>query len=118
MKSSNPLNEIFINRNTKHYASGLSYYPVDTFKITSNITLFGQWGFTINYNAGIGGSNPPEDSNSPYIKDSIVTVLGQSNMTNSIPGKTCKEWREDLEIYVPGDTFKIKRNTTLTASWG
>lgn len=117
MKSSNPLNEIFINWNTKHDASGTSYIQGDTFKITSNITLFGQWGFTITYNAGIGGSNPPEDSNSPYIKDSIVTVLGKGNMTNSIPGKTFKEWREDLEIYVPGDTFKIKRNTTLTAVW-
>ena len=115
MKSSNPLNEIFINWNTKHDASGTSYIQGDTFKITSNITLFGQWGFTITYNAGIGGSNPPVDSNSPYIKDSTVTVLGKENMTKI--GKTFKEWREDLEKYVPGDTFKIKRNTTLTAVW-
>jgi uncharacterized repeat protein (TIGR02543 family) len=118
MTSSNPLNDVFVNWNTKSNATGNSYVQGSTFVIENDTTLYAQWGFTITYDAGEDGSNPPTDPNSPYIKDSTVTVLSATGMTNSNPLKHFKEWREGLSnVFNPGNTFTIQKNTTLTAIW-
>ena len=118
MTSSDPRNEVFVNWNTKSDATGNSYVQGSTFVIENDTTLYAQWGFTVTYEAGIGGLNPPIDSNSPYIKGSTVTVLPATGMTNKFPSKSFLEWRENLiTTYNPGETFTIQMNITLTAIW-
>ena len=120
MTSSDPLNpnEVFVNWNTKSNATGISYVLGSTFVIENDTTLYAQWGFTVTYEAGFGGSNPPIDSNSPYIKGSTVTVLPATGMTNIFPSKSFLEWKENLiTTYNPGETFTIQNKITLTAIW-
>jgi hypothetical protein len=119
----NPLNEVFVNWNTNSDATGTTYVQGNTFTIKSNTTLYAQWGFTITYDAN-GGSNPPIDTNSPYISGSIANVLGKESMTNGT--KTFLYWYSGTTNLDPNnryggniypDTITINKNITLTAKW-
>ena len=64
-----------------------------------------------------GGINTPVDSNSPYLPNSTVTVLGQGNMTRD--GYTFAGWRKSNvgELWQAGSTFTINNNTRFYAQW-
>ena len=93
--------------------------------IKDGITLYAVWGepteeYRVTYNGNTNDSGTaPTDSNSPYAKDSEVTVLPKGDLSRT--GYTFKGWNTKSDgsgtSYKAGDTFKITANTTLYAQW-
>ena len=87
-----------------------------------NLTLYAVWEkekkYTVTYvGDGEEEGTPPIDENSPYKKDSIVTVLGNNGMTKE--NHTFLGWSADgTEGFISeNSTFTITRDIILTAVW-
>ena len=105
-----------------------AYDPADTFKITKDTDLYAVWVpyVKITYHPVITltGGSVPVDANSPYLKGSDVTVLGQGTM--EADGYAFKGWNpveaeakkgNTSEKYAPGTSFQIQNDTDLYAVW-
>ena len=84
-----------------------------------NLTLYAIWHqfqpCTLTYDA-YGGGVAPTDVNSPYQKGTTVTVLSADRI---YPTFDLGYWYNPCtgEIYYPGDTFVITKDTVLLADW-
>ena len=102
-----------------HYdATGLA-----SFEISSNITLYAEWGCNVTYDAnGATSGNVPTDDNSPYASSSTVTVLTNSG-TLAKTGYTFSGWNTQADGKgthygaTGADAFTISYNITLYAEW-
>ena len=89
--------------------------------LTNYRTSCNQTTYSVTYDAnGATSGSSPTDANSPYAKNTSVTVLG--NTGNLIKtGHTFNGWntQEDGKgtAYAAGDEFTITDNTTLYAQW-
>ena len=76
------------------------------------------YAYTVSYEAN-GGTGTMTDSNSPYDKNTTVTVL--ENTFNAPSGMMFDHWNTSANdsgaSYDAGDTFAIDANTTLYAQW-
>jgi uncharacterized repeat protein (TIGR02543 family) len=114
----------FAGWDTSADGSGSSYPPSTTFNITSDTILYAEWipiPYTVTYNGNTNtGGTVPVDGSSPYIYDSIVTVLGNTG-TLVKTGYTFAGWNTAADgsgsSYSPTSTFPIETDTTLYAQW-
>ena len=107
--------------NTASDGTGTAYASGATFTITGNTTLYAQWvavpQFTVIYN-GNSGSGAMVDSNSPYYRDSVVTVLANSYTREHYGFNGWNTASDGSGVdYESGATFTITGNTTLYAQW-
>ena len=112
---------IFVGWNTASNGSGLSYLPDSTFIIIADTTLYAQWANTVTYDGnGADGGLAPDDLLSPYITNSLVTVLGNTGSLTKT-NYTFSNWNTAADgsgsSYLPGSTFIISADTILYASW-
>jgi uncharacterized repeat protein (TIGR02543 family) len=113
---------IFNGWNTATDGSGTSYPAGSKITMTSNTTLYAQWGsspaVTVTYDANnaTGGSVPAAPTN--YPTGVQVPILGQGSLTR--PGYTFLGWNSSStgvgSLYAPGYTFTSK-TVTLFAQW-
>ena len=105
----------------------VQYNAGDTFAITGDVTLYAVWKptVTVTYHANIQleSGSAPVDSDSPYEKDSTVTILGQGNMVPD-GNYVFKGWNTDatqasngVVEYSAGATFGITSDTDLYGVW-
>ncbi|OIQ72387.1 listeria-bacteroides repeat domain (list_Bact_rpt) [mine drainage metagenome] len=115
----------FVHWHTTTDVSTIHYAPGDSFVITANTVLYAAWvpegSRTIAYNAnGATGGRAPTDTASPYLEDSMVTVLGNTGLLTRA-GYTFANWNTVSNgsgtAYSGGDTFAIAYNTILYAQW-
>ena len=123
---SGPNGKLFDKWNTAADGSGTNYEVGDSFRITSNVTLYAQWTdpqlpatqFAVIYKAN-GGSGVMIDSESPYASGSSATVL--SNAFDAPAGKAFVAWNTEADgsgrRYAPGDTITITETIRLYAQW-
>ena len=108
----------FVGWNTRSDGSGTMLQPGDEY-VTSSITLYAIWSYTLNYNAN-GGDSAPQGVTA---NDGISHVF---QIDPAIPTKTGSlflGWSEDPSettnlIYADGVLTASKPNTTLYAVWG
>lgn len=109
-------NDVFTSSNKLQTSVVLSNGS-NTSKITQIDVQIG-FAFTVSYNAN-GGTGTMTDSNSPYDKNTTVTVL--ENAFNAPSGMMFDHWNTSANdsgaSYDAGDTFAISANTTLYAQW-
>jgi uncharacterized repeat protein (TIGR02543 family) len=113
----------FAGWNTTFDGTGTSYAIGATFSITGNTILYAKWSlitYTVSYNGNTNtGGNPLTDGSSPYLPDSIVTVLGTGTLIKT--GYNFTAWNSVYDgtgdSYAIGDTFNITENTVLCAQW-
>ena len=81
-------------------------------------TASAQTTYTVTYaDGGATGGSVPVDSNSPYHKDDVVTVLGNTGSLVKTD-YTFQGWRYGDNTYTQGQTFTMPAsNVTLTAVW-
>jgi uncharacterized repeat protein (TIGR02543 family) len=113
---------IFNGWNTATDGSGTSYPAGSKITMTSNTTLYAQWGsspaVTVTYDANnaTGGSVPAAPTN--YPTGVQVPIFGQGSLTR--PGYTFLGWNSSStgvgSLYAPGYTFTSK-TVTLFAQW-
>ncbi len=100
--------------------------PGDKFTITGDTEFYAVWMplYTVTYkpNIELTSGSAPTDTQSPYEKDSEVTVLGDNGMT--VTGLVFNGWNTDSTAayagtveYVPGATFTITADTVLYGVW-
>ena len=116
-------NATFSNWNTKKDGSGTSYFQFNTFTITANIILYAQWisAYTVTYNGNTNTSGSvPIDLSSPYVNNSLVTVLGNTGSLAKT-GYFFSGWNTNANgtglSYSPANTFNINANITLYAQF-
>jgi len=89
-----------------------------TMTLTANWTAIATYRVTYDGNGNTGGS-APIDTRSPYLKDSIVTVLGGGTLTRT--NHIFNGWSVTADgtgpSYTEGNTFAITAHTTLYAKW-
>jgi uncharacterized repeat protein (TIGR02543 family) len=114
---------VFNGWNTAADGSGTSYPAGSKITMTSNTTLYAQWGsspaLTVTYNP-----NPPSGATTSgavpagptqYPTNVQVPILGQGSLIT--PGYTFLGWQDASgSLYAPGYTFTSK-TTTLFAQW-
>ncbi len=100
--------------------------PGDKFTITGDTEFHAVWMplYTVTYkpNIELTSGSAPTDTQSPYEKDSEVTVLGDNGMT--VTGLVFNGWNTDSTAayagtveYAPGATFTITADTVLYGVW-
>ena len=107
--------DVYININSNWCR--IKHYSCEEWKPVVPTTYM----MTYNGNTNTSGT-APVDSSSPYILDSIVTVLGNSaSPALAKTGYTFAGWNSASNgtgtSYSQGDTFTINRNNTLYAEW-
>ena len=116
----------FSGWNTQADGQGTHYDATgsDSFTISSNTTLYAEWGCSVIYNSnGATSGAVPVDNSSPYSPGSNVTVLTNSG-TLAKTGYTFDGWNTQADgqgthYDVTGsDSFEISSNVTLYAQWG
>jgi uncharacterized repeat protein (TIGR02543 family) len=114
----------FVGWNDNSGGSGESYNVNATFQITADVTLYARWRpiFAVTYdrNGITTTGNVPVDGSSPYIVDTLVTVLGNTGPLVN-PGNTFSIWSTSADgsgtEYNAGETFTISADVTLYARW-
>jgi len=110
----------FKNYGINQYVPGISVRAIRAFASSSDGNS-GVTTYTITYNGNTNtGGTVPVDSNSPYLKGSLVTVL--SNEGNLVKiNNTFTGWNTAANgsgtFYATGETFIIDTNITLFAQW-
>ena len=115
----------FTGWNTQANGQGTHYAATgsDTFTISSNVTLYAEWGCSVTYNSnGATSGTVPTDNNSPYSPNSNVTVLTNSG-TLERSGYTFGGWNTQADgqgthySATGSDSFTISSDVTLYAEW-
>ena len=111
--------------NTAADGSGTAYTPASSFTVSGNTALYAQWSpaniLTVTYSGnGNTDGTVPTDSNSPYLLNATVTVLGNTgNLSKS--GCLFNNWNTEMDgsgtTYGASNTFDISSNVTLYAQW-
>ena len=94
--------------------------------ITQDLTLVAKWEeiivpttYTVTYEANGGVGNVPVDSNGPYDFGSVVTILGQGEL--SCEGYVFRGWSQNPNnhdyVSMPSWTFTIEYNVVYYAVW-
>lgn len=96
------------------YYSGISWLGINNVSITTPSS------YTVTYNGnGHTSGTAPVDGSSPYVENTSVTVLNNSNLTKT--GFTFAGWNTASNnggtAYAPTNNFTISGNTTLYATW-
>ncbi len=116
-----PSGKVFDGWNTAANGSGTDYAAGATFTITADTNLYAKWKditYTVTYHSN-GGSGAMADSHSPYVINSLVTVL--PNAFTAPSGKVFDGWNTAANgsgtNYAAGATFNITADTNLYAKW-
>jgi uncharacterized repeat protein (TIGR02543 family) len=116
----NTTSPVFNGWNTAANGSGTSYPVGSKITMTTNTTLFAQWGnnppVTVTYNANSGtGANQIQT----YPTGAQATILGQSSFTKS--GYTFLGWNSASDgtgsVYIPASSVIVNSSITLYAQW-
>ena len=109
--------------NTAANGSGTAYAVNATFLISSNTTLYAQWGLTdltVTYNKNAGSASGSQSDYAFYNQGATATVLNQGTMVNGT--FVFIDWNTAANgsgtSYAAGATFSISNNTNLYAQWG
>lgn len=111
--------------NTQADGGGIHYDATgtDSFTISSNVTLYAQWGCDVTYDDnGADGGSVPADSNVPYASGATVTVLTNSGSLVRT-GYTFDGWNTQADGVgthydaTGTDSFTISSDVTLYAQW-
>lgn len=117
-------NHTFTGWNTQADGQGEDYQVGQVFTITGNMNLYAQWApvptYTITYHGNESTKGvAPTDTNSPYNKDSSVTVLGKNTLEKA--NHTFAGWNTQAngqgEDYQVGQVFTITGDMNLYAQW-
>ena len=115
--TSDPSGYAFAGWSTQPDASTVTYTVGSSFTILQNMILYPvfEQSYTVTYDAGSATGTPPNDTSSPYVSGSTVTVLGQGTLSE--PGDTFVGWNTASNgsgtNYTVGSTFTIQANVTL-----
>jgi hypothetical protein len=94
-----------------------TYRPGASYPVTGDAALTAQWTddlYTVRYNAGTGGGNPPV---SQYVNAGIsITLPGQGSMT-APARKGFTGWNDGETTYNAGDSYTVYGNAAFTAQW-
>ena len=116
----NATSPVFNGWNTLANGTGTSYPAGSKITMTTNTTLYAQWGnnppVTVTYNGnGATGTIPTQT----YPTGAQVTILGQSSLTR--PGYSFLGWNSSADgtgsVYQPTSSVVINSNITLYAQW-
>ena len=116
----NATSPVFNGWNTLANGTGTSYPAGSKITMTTNTTLYAQWGssppVTVTYNGnGATGTIPTQT----YPTGAQATILGQSSLTR--PGYSFLGWNSAANgtgsVYIPTSSVVINSSITLYAQW-
>ena len=89
--------------------------PGDVFNVTDSVTINAKWiaVYTYEYNDGIPADEDP-NYQAPTVDDGYVLTLKAAPVR---PGYVFKGWSVDEQIYQPGASYTITKDTVFTAEW-